>query len=166
MATIQQKITPFFWFEKGAEDAADYYVSVFPDSKILSTVKYPEAAEDIAGMSAGSVMTVELELSGMKFQFLNGGKVEGFTFSPATSFVVSCKTQEEIDHFWSKLSAVPQMEQCGWCQDKFGVTWQIVPEVLGEMLSDRDQTKVERVTAAFMQMKKFTIAELKKAYEG
>lgn len=166
MAEITQKITPFLWFEKGAEDAANYYVSVFPNSKILSTVKYPDASEEVSGMPAGSVMTVELELDGTKFQFLNGGKVEGFSFSSATSFVVSCKTQEEIDHYWSKLSAVPQAEQCGWCQDKYGVTWQIVPEVLGQMLTDKDQAKVERVTAAFMQMKKFDIGKLEDAFTG
>src|SRR5581483_1687461 len=126
---MTQKITPFLWFEKGAEDAAEYYVSVFPNSKIKTIQNYPEAAEEVSGQKAGSVMSVDLELDGMRFQFLNGGKVEGFTFSPATSFVVTCETQEEIDHYWEKLSAVPEREQCGWCTDKFGVTWQIVPSV-------------------------------------
>lgn len=167
MANITQKITPFFWFEKGAEDAAEYYVSVFKDSKIKSMQKYPEAAEEVSGQKAGSVMSVDLVLDGVNFQFLNGGKIPNFDLnSSAISFVVTCDTQEEIDSFWEKLSAVPEREQCGWCVDKFGVTWQIVPNVLNEFLSDPDQKKVERVTACFLQMKKFDIAELKKAYAG
>jgi len=161
-----QKITPFLWFVKGAEDAAAYYTSVFKNGKIISTQRYPEAAVEVAGMPAGSVMTVEFEVEGMTFVGLNGGPIEGFTFSPATSFVVNCETQEEIDYLWEKLSAVPEAEQCGWCKDKFGITWQIVPTVLNELLSDSDSAKVGRVTKAFMQMKKFDIAELKKAYEG
>jgi len=167
MAKIMQKITPFLWFEKGAEDAAKYYVAVFKNSKIKSIQKYPEAAEEVSGQKAGSVMSVDLELDWMNFQFLNGGKIPQFDLnSSAISFVVACDTQEEIDTFWEKLSAVPQAEQCGWCRDKFGVTWQIVPQLLSEFLSDPDQKKVERVTACFLQMKKFDIAELKKAYEG
>ncbi len=160
------KITPFFWFVDQAEDAAKYYVSVFRDSKIISTVRYPEAAEVVSGMPKGSVMTVELELEGQPFTFLNGGKVPGFDFSSAISFVVNCDTQEEIDYYWSKLSAVAEVEQCGWCKDKFGVTWQVVPTALGKMLSDPDQAKVERVTACFMPMKKLNIAELEKTYAG
>lgn len=161
-----QKITPFLWFEKGAENAANYYVSVFKNGKIKTIQKYPKAAEPASGMRAGSVMTVAFELAGMTFVALNGGKIERFTFSPATSFVVNCETQEEIDHLWEKLSAVPEMEQCGWCTDKFGVTWQIVPTILTTYLSDPDTLKVEQVTKAFMQMKKFDIAALKKAYDG
>ncbi|HSX09528.1 MAG TPA: VOC family protein [Candidatus Saccharimonadales bacterium] len=161
-----QKITPFLWFDKEAEEAAKYYVSVFKNSKIKTIQKYPEAAELVSGMPAGSVMTVEFEIEGMTFVALNGGPVEGFTFSPATSFVVNCETQEEIDHLWSKLSADPEAEQCGWCKDKFGVTWQIVPAALNKLLADSDPEKVNRVTQCFMQMKKFDIAELKKAYEG
>jgi predicted 3-demethylubiquinone-9 3-methyltransferase (glyoxalase superfamily) len=166
MAKVTQKITPFLWFVKGAEDAAKYYVSVFKNGKIKTIQKYPKEAEAVAGMPAGSVMTVEFEIEGMTFVGLNGGPVEGFKFSPSTSFVVNCETQEEIDHLWSKLSAVPAMEQCGWCTDKFGVTWQIVPTVLNEMLADSNPEKVGRVTTCFMQMKKFDIAELKKAFEG
>lgn len=162
-----QKITPFLWFENQAETAANYYVSVFPDSKILSTVNYPKEAETVSGTPAGSVMTVDLELNGIHFQFLNGGKVEGFDInSSAVSFVVTCKTQAEIDKYWEALSAVPEMEQCGWCKDKFGVTWQIVPEVLRTFMSDPDKVKVERVTKTFLQMKKFNIEELEKAYKG
>jgi predicted 3-demethylubiquinone-9 3-methyltransferase (glyoxalase superfamily) len=162
----KQKITPFLWFNTEAEDAAKYYVSVFKDGKIKTIQKYPEAAEEVSGMPAGSVMTVEFEIEGMTFVGLNGGLVEGFKFSPATSFVINCESQEEIDHFWEKLSAHPEAEQCGWCMDKFGITWQIVPAVLNELLSNSDSAKVERVTKAFMQMKKFDISELEKAYEG
>lgn len=165
MANLQ-KITPFLWFAKGAENAADYYVSVFKNGKIKTIQKYPEAAEEGSGMPAGSVMTVEFEIDGMTFIGLNGGSVEGFTFSPATSFAVYCETQEEIDHLWSKLSAIPEAEQCGWCKDKFGITWQIVPAALQKYLADSDPERVGRVTKAFMQMKKFDIAELEKAYEG
>lgn len=166
MAKVQ-KITPFLWFTKGAEDAAKYYVSVFKNSEIKRIQKYPESAEEVSGQKAGSVMSVVLELDGVNFQFLNGGKIPEFDLrSSAISFVVSCDTQEEIDMFWEKLSAIPDREQCGWCVDKFGVTWQIVPSVLDTFLSDPDQKKVERVTACFLQMKKFDISELKKAYEG
>jgi predicted 3-demethylubiquinone-9 3-methyltransferase (glyoxalase superfamily) len=161
-----QKISPFLWFEDKAEEAADYYVSVFKNSKIISVVRYPEAAEEVSGRPAGSVMTVEFELEGEPFTALNGGKIPGFEFNSAISFVVTCDNQDEIDYYWEKLSAVPEAEQCGWCKDKFGVTWQVVPKVLGEMLSDPDHSKVERVTACFMSMKKFDIAELEKAYQG
>lgn len=161
-----QKITPFLWFDKEAEDAAKYYVAVFKNGKIKYIQRYPKAAENASGKPAGSVMTVEFEIEGMTFVALNGGQIEGFTFSPATSFVINCETQEEIDHLWKKLSAYPEAEQCGWCKDKFGLTWQIVPADLNKLLSDSDSAKVERVTKAFMQMKKFDIAELKKAYEG
>ncbi len=160
-----QKITPFLWFDSQAEEAAKYYVSVFKNSEIKTVAHYPKSAEAIAGKPAGSVMTVEFELEGEPITALNGGKVPGFEFSSAISFVVSCDNQAEIDHFWEKLSAVPEVEQCGWCKDKFGVTWQIVPKVLSEMLSDQDQAKVERVTACFMPMKKLDIAELQKAYD-
>lgn len=160
------KITPFLWFDNQAEEAANYYVATFKNAKINTTVRYPAAAENVASKPAGSVMTVDFELEGEQFTALNGGPVPGFEFSSATSFVVSCDTQEEIDHYWEKLSAVPEAEQCGWCKDKFGVTWQVVPKVLSEMLSDSDQAKVERVTACFMPMKKFNIAELEAAYKG
>ncbi len=161
-----QKISPFIWFESQAEEAANYYVSVFKNAKILNFVRYPEAAQDDSGRPAGSVMTAEFELEGEHFTALNGGKIPGFDLSSAVSFQVMCDSQEEIDAYWEKLSAVPEAEQCGWCKDKFGVTWQIVPKVLPEMLSDPDQTRVERVTACFMPMKKFDIAALQEAYEG
>lgn len=161
-----QKIKPFLWFDDLAEEAANYYVSVFKNGKIKYIQRYAESAVSASGKSAGSVMTVEFEIAGMTFVALNGGPVDGFTFSPATSFVINCESQEEIDYLWGKLSVVPDAEQCGWCRDKFGITWQIVPADLNKMLSDADAEKVERVTKAFMQMKKFNIAKLKEAYEG
>lgn len=161
------KITPFWWFEKGAEEAAKYYVNIFKNSKIAKTSYYPKATKVIPNApEPGTVMTVQFELEGQTFVALNGGKVPGFDFSPATSFVVDCNNQAEIDYFWAKLSAVPEAEQCGWCRDKFGVTWQIVPHALTEMLADKDQAKVERVTAAYLPMKKLDIETLKKAFEG
>jgi len=150
-----------FWFDSQAEEAANYYTSLFPNSKITDVQKYPEAAVEISGKPAGSVLTVEFELNGTKFVGLNGGPQEGFVFSPATSFIVPCESQEEIDRYWAALSAVPEAEQCGWCTDKFGITWQVVPTVLYELLSD--PTKTEKVTAAFLQMKKFDIAKLVEA---
>ncbi len=160
-----QKITPYLWFDDTAEEAANYYVNLFSNSKIKSIAHYPQAAEKVSGKTPGSVMTVEFQLEGQDFIALNGGKVPGFDFTPAMSLLVSCETQEEIDRLWDNLSAVPEAEQCGWLKDKYGVTWQIIPTVLSEMLSDSDQTKVERVTSAFLQMKKFDISKLKQAYE-
>lgn len=160
-----QKITTCLWFDDQAEPAAKYYVSVFKDAKINNITRYPKAAEAVSGKPAGSVLTVEFELAGRIFVALNGGKQPGFELNGAISFIVACDTQVEIDHFWSKLSAVPAAEQCGWCTDKFGITWQIVPAALGKMLSDPDQNKVERVMKAFLPMKKLVISELEKAYE-
>jgi predicted 3-demethylubiquinone-9 3-methyltransferase (glyoxalase superfamily) len=159
--TMTQPIAPCLWFDGNAEEAANYYVSVFPNAKITDVQKYPEAALEVSGKPAGSVMTVEFDLNGMRFMGLNGGPQEGFNFSPATSFVVMCEDQKEIDHFWSKLSAVPEAEQCGWCTDKFGITWQVTPTILNELLSD--PAKTEKVTEAFLQMKKFDIAKLQEA---
>lgn len=158
-------ITPFLWFEGNAEEAVRYYVSVFKNAKIVSTVRYPAATQQIPGApKPGSVMTLDFELEGQKFVALNGGKMPGFEFSPAISFQVDCHSQEEIDHYWEKLSAVPEAEQCGWCKDAYGITWQIVPAVLAKMMADPDKAKVERVTAAFLPMKKMDIAALEKAY--
>jgi predicted 3-demethylubiquinone-9 3-methyltransferase (glyoxalase superfamily) len=156
-----QTITTFFWFDNEAEEAANYYVSVFPNSKITNVQKYPEAAQEVTNKPAGSVMTVDFELNGMPFTALNGGPVEGFKFSPATSFAIPCDDQAEIDRFWAALSAVPEAEQCGWCTDKFGVTWQVVPAILNDLLAD--PSKTEKVTAAFLPMKKFDIAKLMEA---
>lgn len=156
-------ITINLWFDSQAEEAANYYVSVFDDGKLGKITPYPKAAEAVSGKPAGSVMTIEFEIRGQKFIGLNGGKIPGFDFSPAASFMVFCDTQEEIDRLWEKLSAVPGAEQCGWCTDKFGITWQIIPNRLRQLLDNPDKAKVERVTAAFLQMKKFDIAALEKA---
>lgn len=161
------KITVCFWFDTEAEDAANYYVDTFKsapgehEAKIGRVQKYPKTGQEITHKEPGSVMTAEFELDGMKFMGLNGGKLDQFKLSGATSFIVPCETQEEIDHFWGKLSAVPEAEQCGWCTDKFGITWQIVPRILDELLAD--PTKTEKVMAAFMPMKKMEIHKLEEA---
>lgn len=164
MATIKQKMVPCIWLEKDAEKAAEFYVSVFKKSRILKTSYYPKAAEEVSGQKAGSVLTVRFTLEGQEFLVLNGGPV--FKLSPAVSFMVFCDTQDEIDYFWSKLSFVPEAEQCGWLVDKYGLSWQIVPTILEAMTTDKDPEKVERVTAAFLKMKKFDISALQKAFNG
>jgi predicted 3-demethylubiquinone-9 3-methyltransferase (glyoxalase superfamily) len=157
-------IAPFLWFDNQAEEAVRFYVSVFKKSKIIGVTHYDEAGSKVSGMPAGGVMTVKFRLDGQEFTALNGGPV--FSFTPAISFVVTCKTQKEIDQYWERLSAVPEAEQCGWLKDKYGVSWQIVPNILQKMLLDKDSKRVAAVTEAFMKMKKFDIAALKRAYEG
>ena len=164
MATVSQKIVPCLWLEKDAEKAAAFYVSVFRNSRILKTSYYPGAAEAVSGQKKGSVMTVRFTLEGQEFMVLNGGPV--FRLNEAVSFTVKCDTQEEIDYFWHALSFVPEAEQCGWLKDRFGLSWQIVPAILDSMVTDRDPEKVERVTAAFLRMKKFDISALQKAFAG
>lgn len=159
-----QKITPCLWFNNQAEEAVNLYVSIFKDSKIGKTARYDKASAEVSGQPEGSVLTMEFELNGQKFTALNGGPI--FKFTEAISFVVDCKDQEEIDHFWGKLSAHPESEQCGWLKDKFGVSWQIVPKVLVEMLNDPDKAKAGRAMQAMLQMKKIVIADLEKAYQG
>lgn len=161
---MTRKIVPHIWLEKDAEKAAKFYVSVFKNSRILSTSYYPQAAEEVSGQKKGTVMTVRFEIEGEQFMVLNGGPA--FRPNEAISFMVYCDTQEEIDYFWDKLSFVPESEQCGWVKDSFGISWQIVPTLLEKMITDEDPEKVERVTAAFLTMKKFDIGELRKAYEG
>ena len=156
-----QKMTTCLWFDSEGEEAASYYVSVFPNSKINNIQKYPEAAQEVTNQPVGSVMTVDFELNGMQFMALNGGPQDSFKFSPGTSFMIPCEDQAEIDRFWAALSAIPEAEQCGWCTDKFGVTWQVVPTVLNDLLAD--PAKTEKVTAAFLQMKKFDIVKLVEA---
>ena len=164
MVTIRRKIVPCIWLEKDAEKAAEFYVSVFKNSRILLTSSYARASEEVSGQKAGSVLTVSFTLEGQEFMVLNGGPA--FRLSEAVSFMVYCDTQDEIDYYWNKLSFVPEAEQCGWLKDKFGLSWQIVPAILDGMITDKDPEKVERVTAAFLKMKKFDISALKKAYEG
>jgi predicted 3-demethylubiquinone-9 3-methyltransferase (glyoxalase superfamily) len=159
---VIQKITPHLWFENNAEEAATFYTSIFKNSKITDIIHYGESAAEVSGRPKGTVMTVIFELEGQQFMALNGGPV--FKFSPAISFLVKCETQEEVDHLWEKLSKEGETEQCGWLKDKFGVSWQIVPHVLGEMLQDKDASKSERVIKAMLQMKKIDIQGLRNAY--
>ncbi len=157
-----QKITPFLWFDDQAEEAVKFYTSVFKNSKIGRILRYSEEAAKASGRPAGSVLTVELEMEGQKFVALNGGPL--FKFNESISFVVNCETQEEVDYFWEKLTADGGQEsQCGWLKDKFGLSWQVVPTVLIDMLHDKDSKKSERVTAAMLQMKKIDINKLKEA---
>ena len=164
MGKTSQKITPFLWFEAQAEEAADFYVSIFENSRIVSVTRYNEASARAAGRRAGSVMTVAFALDGQEFTALNGGPI--FKFSEATSFVVHCQSQKEVDHFWERLADGGQEVQCGWLKDRFGVSWQVVPDAMIEMLQDQDAEKSERVMSAMLQMKKIDVDGLKKAYEG
>ena len=158
-----QKITPFLWFDNKAEEAAKFYVSIFKNSKIGSVTRYGDAGAEVSGRAKGSVMIVTFQLDGQEFIALNGGPQ--FTFSPAISFLVNCKTQQEIDELWEKLSEGGATQQCGWLQDKYGVSWQIVPTILGELMQDKDTKKTERVMKAMLQMTKIDIKRLKQAYE-
>jgi predicted 3-demethylubiquinone-9 3-methyltransferase (glyoxalase superfamily) len=155
-----QKITPFLWFENSPEEAVNFYKEVFGDLKIKNTIKYDAAGAKVSGKPEGSAMTIEFELFGQSFTALNGGKVKGFKFSPAISFVVSCETQEEVDKYWNALSAVPAAEQCGWLTDMFGITWQIIPSGLSELLR---KDKSGKVMAAMLKMKKIIIKDLETA---
>lgn len=160
-----QTISPCLWFDHQAEDAARFYVSVFRNSKIGNITRYGEAGFEIHGRPAGSVMTVEFELDGQAFLALNGGPI--FRFNEAISLIVNCHTQEELDYYWDRLSAGGDRsaQQCGWLKDRYGVSWQIVPIVLREMLQDKDANKTQRVMTALLQMKKLEIRKLKAAYE-
>jgi predicted 3-demethylubiquinone-9 3-methyltransferase (glyoxalase superfamily) len=154
------KITPFLWFDNQAGEAAKFYTSIFKNAKILGTHYYPEGCP----APKGSVMSVSFELEGQKFIALNGGP--HFKFTPAISFFVNCKDQKEVDYLWKKLVAGGAPQQCGWLTDKFGLCWQIVPTVLGDMLQDEDDEKAARVTQAMMQMIKLDIKALEAAYAG
>jgi predicted 3-demethylubiquinone-9 3-methyltransferase (glyoxalase superfamily) len=154
-----QKITPFLWFDHQAEEAASFYTSIFPNSKIVKVIRYGKNSPG----PAGSVMTVEFQLEGQTFVALNGGPV--FKFTEAISFVVNCQSQDEVDTYWEKLSAGGAEVQCGWLKDKFGLSWQIVPTALPELLNDPDPKKAERVMKVMLTMKKLDIAALKKARE-
>ena len=152
-----QKITPFLWFNDNAEKAVKFYISVFKKGKITGITRYTEGAP----APAGTVMTVEFQLFGQEFIALNGGPV--FKFTEAISFVVHCKTQREVDHYWRKLSAGGETSQCGWLKDKFGLSWQVVPTVLIDLLSSKDRAKATRVMQAMLQMTKIDIKRLKQA---
>jgi predicted 3-demethylubiquinone-9 3-methyltransferase (glyoxalase superfamily) len=159
-----RKITPCLWFDGQAEDAAKHYVSIFDNAKIGKISRYGEEGHEIHGREPGSVMVVEFELEGQKFVGLNGGPQ--FTFSEAISFQIDCKDQGEVDYFWERLSEGGEEGPCGWLKDKFGLSWQVVPRALPRMLSEGDAEQSARVTKAFMQMKKFDIAALQRAYDG
>ena len=157
-----QKITPFLWFAHQAEEAVTFYTSIFKNSKIGRILRYSEEAAKAFGQRPGSVLTIEFEIEGQKFVALNGGPQ--FKFNESISFVVNCETQEEVDYFWEKLTADGGQEsQCGWLKDKFGLSWQVVPTVLIDMLHDKDSEKSERVMHAMLQMKKIDINKLKEA---
>ena len=154
------KITPFLWFDTQAEEAAKFYCSVFPNSKILRTSHYSEGGPG----PKGSVMTVEFELDGQRHIALNGGST--FELTEAFSLFVDCKTQKEVDTYWEKLTEGGEESQCGWLKDRYGLSWQICPTILIEMINDSDPKKASRVMAAMMKMGKIEIEPLKKAYEG
>src|SRR5262245_55560331 len=161
MPIAQQKITPCLWFDTEAEAAANHYVSIFKNSKIVKIGRYGKEGKEVHGKEAGSVMAVDFELEGQKFVGLNGGPK--FKFDEAISFQIGCETQAEIDYFWSKLTDGGKEVQCGWLKDKFGLSWQVVPRKLPELLGDTNPDKAGRVMKAMLQMKKFDIAALRKA---
>jgi predicted 3-demethylubiquinone-9 3-methyltransferase (glyoxalase superfamily) len=156
------KITPFLWYDNQAEEAAKFYVSIFKNSKVTSVSRYGDEAAKVSGRPAGSVMTVAFTLDGQDFTALNGGPL--FKFTEAISFVAHCKTQEEVDHLWEKLSQGGQKSQCGWLKDKYGVSWQVVPDVLMELMQDKNPAKSEKVMEAMLQMNKIEIKALKQAH--
>jgi len=164
MAKITQKITPFLWFDNQAEEAAKFYTSIFKNSKIENVTRYDEEGSKVSGRPKGSAMTVPFQIEGQEFVALNGGPL--FKFTEAISFVVNCEIQKEVDYYWEKLSAGGEEVQCGWLKDRFGLSWQVVPTVLTEMLQDKDPQKAQRVMAAMLKMKKIEIADLKKAYDS
>jgi predicted 3-demethylubiquinone-9 3-methyltransferase (glyoxalase superfamily) len=151
-----QKITPFLWFDKEAGEAAKFYTSIFKDSKIKEMTTLDNNSP------SGTVEIITIELFGQEFTLMSAGPY--FKFTEAVSFVVHCETQKEIDYYWEKLSSDPKAEQCGWLKDKYGLSWQIVPTILPKMLQDKDKKKVQRVTEAFLNMKKFDIEALEQAY--
>jgi len=163
MPRVVQKITPFLWFEDKAEEAVNFYVSIFKNSKIGSITRYGEEGAKASGRPKGSVMIVTFQLEGQAFVALNGGPV--FQFTEAISFLVNCETQEEVDELWEKLSAGGKEGQCGWLKDKYGLSWQVVPAILGELMQDKDAEKSRGVMKALLQMKKIDIGTLKQAYD-
>lgn len=161
-----QKITPCLWFDDQAEDAARFYTGIFKNSRIVSVTRYGEAGREIHGKPAGSVMVVAFELDGQPFTALNGGPQ--FKFNEAISFQVHCETQEEMEYYWEKLSegGDERAQQCGWLKDKYGVSWQVFPTALLEMINDPASEKSQRATEAMLQMKKIDLEKIKRAYDG
>jgi predicted 3-demethylubiquinone-9 3-methyltransferase (glyoxalase superfamily) len=166
MMQLIQRITPCLWFDHQAEEAAKFYIGIFRNSRIVQVSRYGEAGREVHGRAAGTVMTVAFELDGQTFTALNGGPI--FKFNEAVSLQINCETQEEVDHYWSKLSqgGDEKAQQCGWLKDKYGLSWQVVPRVLVEMLTDPDRAKSQRAMQAMLQMKKIDIDKLKRAYAG
>lgn len=166
---MSRLITCIWFANNNGVEAVKYYLDTFNNAPgehkalVGDITKSPKASEEVSGIPEGSVMTAECEIDGTSFMFLNGGPMEQFKINGGTSYIVECETQDEIDYFWERLSAVPEAEQCGWCTDKFGLTWQIVPRILDEMM--RDPSKAEAVTAAFMPMKKLDLEAIRKAGE-
>ena len=158
-----QKITPFLWFDDKAEEAVNFYVSITKNSRIGSITHYGKEGAAVSGRPKGTVMTVTFQLDGQEFMALNGGSL--FRFTEAISFMVNCKSQEEVDELWEKLSAGGEKGRCGWLKDKYGLSWQIVPTVLGEMMQDKDAEKSRKVMEAMLQMDKLDIKTLKQAYQ-
>lgn len=163
---VIQRITPCLWFDDQAEEAATFYTSIFKNSKITETSRYGEAGREVHGKPPGTVMTVAFELDGQGFTALNGGPM--FKFTEAVSFQINCETQAEVDHYWGKLTqgGDPGAQQCGWLKDRYGVSWQVVPRALVELIMDPDPAKSQRVMGAMLQMKKIDIAGLKRAHAG
>jgi predicted 3-demethylubiquinone-9 3-methyltransferase (glyoxalase superfamily) len=161
-----QKIAPCLWFDDQAEEAARFYTSVFKNSRIGKIVRYGHEGQEVHGKPVGTVMTVQFEINGQPFTALNGGPV--FQFTEAISFQVLCNTQEEVDYYWSRLSegGDEKAQQCGWLKDKYGVSWQVVPKILDQLVGDPDSEKSQRAMKALLQMKKLDIEALKRAYEG
>lgn len=157
-------IIPNLWFNSNAQEAVDYYLSVFPNGKIIHTDTYTEVGEEITGKKKGEVLTIEFEILGTRFVAINAGP--NFVFNPSVSFMIPCQDQKEVDYYWERLSASPEDEQCGWAKDKFGLSWQIVPVTLETMLKNGTDAQRRRVTEAFMVMKKFDVEALKQAYQG
>ncbi len=163
---VIQRISPCLWFDDQAEEAAGFYVAIFKDSKILDIARYGEAGHEVHGKEAGTVMTVAFELDGQAFTALNGGPL--FKFNEAISFQVNCETQDEVDYYWQKLSegGDEKAQQCGWLKDKYGVSWQVVPGILTEMINGPDSRRSQRAMQAMLRMKKIDIDELRRAYAG
>jgi predicted 3-demethylubiquinone-9 3-methyltransferase (glyoxalase superfamily) len=159
-------ISPFLWFDSQAEDAAKFYAAIFPHSKIIHVSRYGEAGREVHKREPGSAMTVVFELDGQKFTALNGGPL--FRFNESVSFVIRCESQDEVDHYWSRLSegGDPKAQQCGWLKDKFGLSWQVVPTALESLIGGSDPQGAQRAFAAMMGMKKIVIGDLQRAYDG
>jgi predicted 3-demethylubiquinone-9 3-methyltransferase (glyoxalase superfamily) len=157
---MEQKITPNLWFDTEAEEAAEFYVSVFKDGRVLNKTRYPEGAPREAGM----VMTVDWEVNGMRFTGINGGP--DFKFTEAVSFLINCDGQDEVDYFWEKLSDGGQQGPCGWLRDRYGLSWQVVPRGMDDLFSDSDPTRAQRAMQAMLKMKKLDVAELQRAADG